>query len=163
MPLASIFNHSLYCGQLWVRHMFITVKLVMNYTISHFTWSFWNTLWIPTDQVALAAPSTLPDTWSTRKGPFRGVPNHRLYSEIDHIHLSSEAQCDSHHLPPVDWHTLILHRWSLAHFRSCYNIAESSIQIWLQSVSKEMSIEGGGQKINMVNNLRAFATNTPYS
>ncbi len=24
----------------------------------------------------------------------------RLYSEIDHIHLSSEAQCDSHQLPP---------------------------------------------------------------
>ncbi len=24
----------------------------------------------------------------------------RLYSEIDHIHLSSEAQCVSHHLPP---------------------------------------------------------------
>ncbi len=28
----------------------------------------------------------------------------RLYSEIDHIHLSSEAQCVSHHLPPVDCH-----------------------------------------------------------
>ncbi len=26
----------------------------------------------------------------------------RLYSEIDHIHLSSEAQCVSHHLPQVD-------------------------------------------------------------
>ncbi len=30
----------------------------------------------------------------------------RLYSEIDQIHLSSEAQCVSHHLPPVDCHTL---------------------------------------------------------
>ncbi len=38
------------------------------------------------------------------KGPFRGVPSHRLYSEIDHIHLSSEAQCVSHHLPPMDCH-----------------------------------------------------------
>ncbi len=28
----------------------------------------------------------------------------RLYSEIDQIHLSSEAQCASHHLPPVDCH-----------------------------------------------------------
>ncbi len=27
-----------------------------------------------------------------------------LYSEIDHIHLSSEAQCVSHHLPQVDCH-----------------------------------------------------------
>ncbi len=30
----------------------------------------------------------------------------RLYSEIDHIHLSSEAQCVSHHLPQVDFHML---------------------------------------------------------
>ncbi len=29
----------------------------------------------------------------------------RLYSGIDHIHLSSEAQCVSHHLPLVDCHT----------------------------------------------------------
>ncbi len=28
----------------------------------------------------------------------------RLYSEMDHIHLSSEAQCVSHLLPPVDCH-----------------------------------------------------------
>ncbi len=28
----------------------------------------------------------------------------RLYSEIDHMHLSSEAQCVSHHLPQVDCH-----------------------------------------------------------
>ncbi len=28
----------------------------------------------------------------------------RLHSEIDHIHLSSEAQCVSHHLPQVDCH-----------------------------------------------------------
>ncbi len=27
-----------------------------------------------------------------------------LHSEIDHIHLSSEAQCVSHHLPLVDCH-----------------------------------------------------------
>ncbi len=30
----------------------------------------------------------------------------RLYSEIDHIHLSIEAQCVSHLLPPGDCHTL---------------------------------------------------------
>ncbi len=29
----------------------------------------------------------------------------RLYSEIDQIHLSSEAHCVSHHLPQVDCHT----------------------------------------------------------
>ncbi len=29
-----------------------------------------------------------------------------LYSEIDQIHLSSEAQCVSHHLPQVDCHSL---------------------------------------------------------
>ncbi len=29
----------------------------------------------------------------------------RLYSEIDHIHLSSEAQCVSHLYPQVDCHT----------------------------------------------------------
>ncbi len=28
----------------------------------------------------------------------------RLYSEIEHLHLSSEAQCVSHHLTPVDCH-----------------------------------------------------------
>ncbi len=28
----------------------------------------------------------------------------RLYSEIDHIHLSSEAQCVSHLYPQVDCH-----------------------------------------------------------
>ncbi len=30
--------------------------------------------------------------------------NYTIYSEIDHIHLSSEAQCVSHHLPLVDCH-----------------------------------------------------------
>ncbi len=42
---------------------------------------FWDTLWIPTESLVV-----------------------RLYSEIDHIHLSSEAQCVSHHLPQVDCH-----------------------------------------------------------
>ncbi len=32
----------------------------------------------------------------------------RLYSEIDHIHLSSEAQCVSHLLPPGDCHKIYL-------------------------------------------------------
>ncbi len=30
-----------------------------------------------------------------------------IYSEIDHIHLSSEAQCVSHHLLLVDCHILV--------------------------------------------------------
>ncbi len=41
----------------------------------------------------------------------------RLYSEIEHIHLSCEAQCVSHLLPPGDCHTtcvkhIILTTWS---------------------------------------------------
>ncbi len=64
--------------------------------------STWVVLWL---LFCRSAPSTFPVTWSTLKGPaFRGVPSHRLYSEIDHIHLSSEAQCVSHHLSPVDCH-----------------------------------------------------------
>ncbi len=38
--------------------------------------------------------------------PFRGVPTHRLYSEIDHIHLSSEAQCVSHHKNTINYPTV---------------------------------------------------------
>ncbi len=35
------------------------------------------------------------------------IPLRISYSEIDQIHLSSEAQCVSHHLPPVDCHTFL--------------------------------------------------------
>ncbi len=49
------------------------VRLVMDYTALHFTWSILG-----------------------------------LYSEIDHIHLSSEAQCVSHHLPLVDCHSQLI-------------------------------------------------------
>ncbi len=49
----------------------------------------WVVLWL---LFCRSAPSTFPDTWSTLKGPFQGVPSLKLYSEIDHIHLSSEAQ-----------------------------------------------------------------------
>ncbi len=93
------------------------IRLVMGYTISLFTWSFWDTIRIPHDQVSpsqthrcpgvsgsrqsdhvvtfdlsyptyrctwvvlwllcfRSAPSTVPDTWSTFEGPFRGVPSH---------------------------------------------------------------------------------------
>ncbi len=38
-------------------------------------------------------------------GQFLGYLVVRLYSEIDHIHLSSEAQCVSHLYPQVDCHT----------------------------------------------------------
>ncbi len=109
----------------------------MNYTTSQFYWSSWDTPRIPTNQInpsqtlrcpgacdhlvptyestwvvlwllfCRSAPSTFPGTWSTLKGPFRGVPSHRLYSEIDHIHLS-EAQCVSHHLPQVDCHNCLI-------------------------------------------------------
>ncbi len=80
------------CGQLWVR-------LVMDYTTSHFTWSNLGYLRIPPDQVS---PS---QTWSTFKGHFEESLIVRLYSEIDHIHLSSEAQCVSHLYPQVDCHS----------------------------------------------------------
>ncbi len=44
--------------------------------------------------------SRLVMNYTTSHFPFR------LYSEIDHIHLSSEAQCVSHLLPPGDCHNL---------------------------------------------------------
>ncbi len=87
---------------------------------------FWDTLWILADQVSpsqtlrcptygstwvvlwllfcRSAPSTFPVTWSTFKVHFGESLVVRLYSEIDHIHLSSEAQCVSNHLPQVDSH-----------------------------------------------------------
>ncbi len=58
------------CGQLWVRHMFCGRDLWWIIPLHIFHWSCWDTLVF------------------------------RLHSEIDHIHLSSEAQCDSHQLPP---------------------------------------------------------------
>ncbi len=64
------------CGQLWVRHMFCCRTCDGLY---HFTF------FIDPNRSSL--------------------PSHRLYSEIDHIHLSSEAQCVSHHLPLVDCRT----------------------------------------------------------
>ncbi len=65
------------CGQLWVRHMICGQTCDELY---HFTFYL----------IILE---------------FRGVPSLRLYSEIDQIHLSSEAQCVSHHLPQVDCHS----------------------------------------------------------
>ncbi len=59
------------CGQLWVRHMICGRDLWWNIPLHIFHWSYWDSLAV------------------------------RLYSEIDHIHLSSEA----HLLPQVDCHT----------------------------------------------------------
>ncbi len=39
----------------------------------------------------------------------------RLHSEIDHIHLSSEAQCVSHLYPQVDCHNSYLTRYPYGH------------------------------------------------
>ena len=36
-----------------------------------------------------------------------GLYHFAFYSEIDHIYLSIEAQCVSHHLPPVDCHIML--------------------------------------------------------
>ncbi len=55
---------------------------------------FWDNLWIPHDQASLSH--------------FGESLIVRLYSEIDQIHLSSEAQCVSHQLPQVDCHRVIL-------------------------------------------------------
>ncbi len=113
----------------------------MDYTISCFTWSFWDTDRIPHDQASPSQTHRCPDACGSRqKGHvvifhilptgihglcfgfcFSGpLPPHsllhgplsrvhfgeslviRLYSEIEQIHLSSEAQCVSHHLPLVD-------------------------------------------------------------
>ncbi len=112
------------CGQLWARQ-----RLVMIFTTSHFTWSFWGTFRIPTDQVSPSQTLRCPGAFrflptglhglrfgfcfagplplhSLSHGPLLSVHFGesliiRLYSEIDHIHLSSEAQCVSHHLPHV--------------------------------------------------------------
>ncbi len=50
--------------------------------------STWVVLWL---LFCRSAPSAFPDTWSTLKGPFRGVPSHRLYSEIDHISYQNKS------------------------------------------------------------------------
>ncbi len=64
-------------------------RLVMDYTTSYF----------PLIVFGYPSDSTLQD-------PFRESLVFRLYSEIDHLHLSSEAQCVSHLLPLGDCHIL---------------------------------------------------------
>ncbi len=122
------------------------VRLAMDYTTSHFTWSILGYLSDPT-RSSLPEPDTQVSRclWfppnGSRIGTFHILPTGvhglcfgsyfsgplplrsllhgplsrvhfgeslvvRLYSDIDQIHLSSEAQCVSHHLPPVDCHTL---------------------------------------------------------
>ncbi len=81
------------------------VRLVMDYTTSHFTWSILGYL-LDSNRSSLHEPDTQV---SLQHGPLSRVHFGeslvvRLYSEIDQIHLSSEAQCVSHHLPPVDCH-----------------------------------------------------------
>ncbi len=75
------------CGQLWVRHMFCGQTCDELY---HFTF-FIARLGIPLGSQPI-------------KFALARVPSLRLYSEIDHIHPSSEAQCVSRHLPLVDCH-----------------------------------------------------------
>ncbi len=91
-------NNAGCCGQLWVRHMFCGRDLWWTIPLHIFHWSCWDTLWIPTDHMDLI------------NGPLSRVRFgeslvFRLYSEIDHLHLSSEAQCVSHLLPSGDCHT----------------------------------------------------------
>ncbi len=66
--------------------------------------STWVVLWL---LFCRSAPSTYPNKRSTLQGPFREFGESlvvRLYSEIDHLHLSIEAQCVSHLLPMGDCH-----------------------------------------------------------
>ena len=49
----------------------------------------------------------------------------RLYSEIDHLHLSSEAQCVSHLLPLGDCHTYLLPRHHSVTLRDLANDGNS--------------------------------------
>ncbi len=51
-----------------------------------------------------SAPSTFPVNGPLSRVHFGESLVVRLHSEIDHIHLSSEAQCVSHILPQVDCH-----------------------------------------------------------
>ncbi len=90
------------CGQLWVRHM-ICGQICDG--LYHF--AFCLVIFGIPFGFCFAGPLPLR---SLSHGPLLRVHFGdslvvRLYSEIDHIHLSSEAQCVSHHLPQVDCHT----------------------------------------------------------
>ncbi len=66
----------------------------------------------------------------------------RLYWEIDHIHRIIEAQCVSHHLPPVDCHISIQH---------IIGIPISNILViypWLLGITSLICRKGGGQNRN---------------
>ncbi len=83
------------CGQLWVRHMICGQSCDGLY---HFAFYF-----------CFAGPLPLR---SLSHGPLSRVHFGeslviRLNPEIDHIHLSSEAQCVSHLYPQVDCHMSI--------------------------------------------------------
>ncbi len=83
------------CGQLWVRHMFCGRDLWWTVPLHIFHWSCWETLWSPNDHMDLSGPLPLR---SLTNGPLFRVRFGeslvvRLYSEIDHLHLSIEVQC----------------------------------------------------------------------
>ncbi len=62
----------------------------------------------------------------------------RLYSEIDHIHLSSEAQCVSHLYPQVDCHKLA--QWTVGIMAQIYGCCFGSwltCNFWIAVVLKE--------------------------
>ncbi len=72
--------HDMCCGQLWVRHiicgqtcdgLYRFVFCLINFGIP-LDPSRWVVLWL---LFCRSAPSTFPATWSTFKGPFRGVPS----------------------------------------------------------------------------------------
>ncbi len=113
--------------------------------------STWVVLWL---LFCRSAPSTFPVTWSTLTGPFRGVPSLRSYSKIDHIHLSSEAQCVSHHLPQVDCHRIIVfqingctnNKW----LRATYNfLFKSMAHVIMTHNSLTEDIELSGKSLSL--------------
>ncbi len=91
------------------------------------------------------------------------VMDYTTYSEIDHIHLSSEAQCVSHHLSQVDCHNVSLDKsYALPDPGIC---TASITKIWVATVFKvvyvqyQWSILVISSILNYTSVLNAYPTN----
>ncbi len=101
------------CGQLWVSHMICgqTCDELCHFTFYLIVLGFQPIKSALARHVGVQMPVISRPLPSLSLGPLLGVHFGeslvvRLYSEIDHIHLSSEAQCASHLLPQVDCHIM---------------------------------------------------------
>ncbi len=104
-PINVVSGHGIEmcCGQLWVWHIFCGQDLWWTKPLHIFHWSCWDT-----------------------NGPLFRVRFgeslvYRLYSEIDHLHLSIEAQYVSHLLPLGDCHKM---------WKSCHSFIDSVNILW---------------------------------